>query len=196
MALPDRQTAPLFPSRMAAAGLMLSLLSGCADQDLHALFDPLKQGLTSRDATLNTPDAGRAAQATEPDALPQPAASASAKAPPAAVPVAESAQQPPQSASLPRPRVAALRTTTELVGLDSTMVEQRLGTPALRRRDAPAELWQYRSPLCVMDLFLYSDGRGFKVTHVELRSRTVEQVQAPTCLASFGEPAKPPPTSG
>src|SRR5258706_16120031 len=100
--------------------------------------------------------------------------------------MADASTQPgtPQIASLPRVAVPALRTTSELVGLDSTIVEQRLGSPALRRRDAPAELWQYRSPLCVMDLFLYSDGRSFKVTHVELRSRSVEQVQAPTCLAS------------
>jgi hypothetical protein len=89
-----------------------------------------------------------------------------------------------------------LRNTAELVGLDSTAIERRLGSPALRRRDAPAELWQYRSPLCVMDLFLYSEGGNFRVTHVELHSRSVEQVQAPSCLASFSAPAKPSPANG
>jgi hypothetical protein len=89
-----------------------------------------------------------------------------------------------------------LRNTSELVGLDSAAIEQRLGTPALRRRDAPAELWQYRSPLCVMDLFLYSENGSFKVTHVELHSRSVEQVQAPTCLASFGPQPQAAPNAG
>jgi hypothetical protein len=76
------------------------------------------------------------------------------------------------------------------------MVEQRLGSPALRRRDAPAELWQYRSPVCVMDVFLYSDGRSSKVMHVELHPRSAEQIPAPACLASFDEPHKPSPTAG
>ena len=213
MPQPNRLAALSSLARIIAAGLAISLLSGCANQDLQNLLDPLKQGWSKLDETLRS--AGNTAAAPSPDgdappqtaavppaaAAPEKAAAASAKpvAPPtnpASVPVAESATQPPaQSASLPRP-APALRNTSELVGLDSTTVEQRLGTPALRRRDAPAELWQYRSPLCVMDLFLYSDGRSFKVTHVELRSRSVEQVQAPNCLASFGEQSKPPPTSG
>jgi hypothetical protein len=186
---------------MIGAGLALSLLSGCANQDVHAFFDPLKQGLTALAEKLPSPNAAAPPLADDAEAPPRsaaPPAAAPAQAQPAPVPAAEASTvpAPTQSAALPRPNAPALRATSELVGLDSTMVEQRLGSPVLRRRDAPAELWQYRSPLCVMDVFLYSDGRSFKVMHVELHSRSVEQVQAPTCLASFGEQHKPPPTSG
>lgn len=197
MALPASRGARWPAARIFGTGLALSLLAGCANQDVQAFLDPLKHGLTALDETLRA-NAAAPPPAVDSEAPPQAAAPPPAKAAPSAVPVAEATTQaaPAQSAALPRTAVPALRTTSELVGLDSTMVEQRLGSPVLRRRDAPAELWQYRSPLCVMDVFLYSDGRSFKVMHVELHSRSVEQVQAPTCLASFGEPHKPSPTSG
>jgi hypothetical protein len=202
-ALAASRTGRLAAFRLFGTALALSLLSGCANPDVQAFFDPLKHGLSALDDTLRSANAGAVPPAEDVEAPPQAAAhpppqSAAAKPAPAAVPVAESTIQaaPAQTAALPRAAVPALRAASELVGLDSTTIEQRLGTPVLRRRDAPAELWQYRSPLCVMDVFLYSDGRSFKVMHVELHSRSVEQVQAPTCLASFDEPPKPSPTSG
>ena len=208
MRRPNRPAARRPGLRIIGAGLALSLLSGCADKDVQSFFQPLKQGLANLDETLRA-SAVPPTTAVDSEAPPQSAtgaaptaAAATEKAAPAtAVPMAESVTppappKPPQSASLTRPAAPALRATSELVGLDSSMVEQRLGSPALRRRDAPAELWQYRSPLCVMDVFLYSDGRSFKVMHVELHPRSPEQIPAPTCLASFGEPHKPSPTAG
>jgi hypothetical protein len=75
--------------------------------------------------------------------------------------------------------------TRELIGLERGEVEARLGTPALRRRDAPAEIWQYRSPLCVLDLFLYRDGAATRVTSVELRPRDGRELPAALCLSSL-----------
>lgn len=207
MLQPIRPAARLPRLRTIGAGLALLLLAGCADKDVQSLFEPLKQGLVELDQTLRGPDAGQPTlvrnddSETPPLAAARPvatAASSEKKAVYNGVPVAESTTQPApaQSASLPRAAAPALHTTSELVGLESTMVEQRLGSPALRRRDAPAELWQYRSPVCVMDVFLYSDGRSFKVMHVELHPRSPEQIPAPACLASFGEPHKPSPTAG
>lgn len=34
-------------------------------------------------------------------------------------------------------------------------LEARLGRPALRRRDPPAEFWRYRIGGCALDLILY-----------------------------------------
>jgi hypothetical protein len=78
-----------------------------------------------------------------------------------------------------------LKDVRELIGLGPSELQARLGDPALRRRDAPAEIWQYRSPLCVLDLFLYRDGPATRVTNVELRPRDGRELPAATCLSSL-----------
>jgi len=195
---PNRPAARPALLRLVGAGLALALLSGCADKDVQSFFQPLKQGLAGLDETLRSNTVPPASIADS--EAPHPTMAGPAKPVVAPVPVAETTRQPAaaaqQTASRAQPAAPALRAASELVGLESTMVEQRLGTPALRRRDEPAELWQYRSPLCVMDVFLYSDGRSFKVMHVELHPRSPEQIAAPACLASFGEQHKPAPTAG
>jgi hypothetical protein len=204
---PTRPAARTSLPRLAAAGLTLSLLSGCASKDLQSFLQPVKQTLSAFDEKVRSilPTPGTPPENDgegPPTSAPSPGEAAVASRPVAdatTVPAKATPSPATQTAALPPPRltnVPALRATSELIGLESTTVEQRLGSPALRRRDAPAELWQYRSPLCVMDLFLYSEGGSFRVTHVELHSRSAEQVQAPSCLASFGPEARPSPTSG
>jgi hypothetical protein len=78
-----------------------------------------------------------------------------------------------------------LRDVRELIGLERHELQDRLGDPALRRRDAPAEIWQYRSSLCVLDLFLYRDGQAVRVTNAELRPRDGRELPAATCLSSL-----------
>ena len=79
----------------------------------------------------------------------------------------------------------ALKDVRDLIGLERHEIQARLGDPALRRRDAPAEIWQYRSPLCVLDLFLYRDGTAMRVTNAELRPRDGRELPATTCLSSL-----------
>ena len=57
----------------------------------------------------------------------------------------------------------------ELVGLKSDIVNDLLGAPAMTRRESGAEVWQYRSDICVLDVFLY--GGPQQVEHVDLRDR-------------------------
>ena len=57
----------------------------------------------------------------------------------------------------------------QLMGLDRATLNEKLGEPALIRRDGDAEVWQYRADRCVLDLFLY--GVDKKVEHVDLRDR-------------------------
>lgn len=57
----------------------------------------------------------------------------------------------------------------QLMGLDRAALNEKLGKPALVRRDGDAEVWQYRAVGCVLDLFLY--GVDKKVEHVDLRDR-------------------------
>ncbi len=56
------------------------------------------------------------------------------------------------------------------MGLGADGVTALLGPPDYRRRDKPAEIWQYRGDACVLDIFLYSaDGAPAKVNHMDFR---------------------------
>jgi hypothetical protein len=101
---------------------------------------------------------------------------------------------PVESATAPATTVAAvspgmlrppLKDVRELIGLQGHELQARLGDPSLRRRDAPAEIWQYRSTLCVLDVFLYRDGTAMRVTTAEVRPRDGRELPAGTCLSSL-----------
>ena len=79
-------------------------------------------------------------------------------------------------------------------GLAANDVIAALGDPNFRRREAPAEVWQYYGPGCILDLFLYDDEprssgkpvegvvRDGKVAHAELRGREGAPPEA-NCLS-------------
>lgn len=56
-----------------------------------------------------------------------------------------------------------------LRGLNPLQVRSVLGKPGFTRRDAPAEIWQYRARACTLDLFLYDEGGGQAVAHYAVR---------------------------
>ena len=58
----------------------------------------------------------------------------------------------------------------DLVGLDGPALERLLGEPGLVRRDYPAEVWQYRSATCVLDVYFYPDHDRLAVAHAEARA--------------------------
>lgn len=71
-----------------------------------------------------------------------------------------------------------------LSGLDSGQVVELLGPPPFKRLDNPAEIWQYRAPACVLDLFLYRAGQSgpFRVRHYEARGRGKNGVSEKDCF--------------
>lgn len=68
-------------------------------------------------------------------------------------------------------RPAALRLPGKLDGLSAAEVVALMGEPDLRRVEPPAEIWQYRSAECVLEIFLYSDAGGTRVVHSETHDR-------------------------
>jgi hypothetical protein len=74
-----------------------------------------------------------------------------------------------QPATLHRPLLPTL------TGLSAAEVVGLFGEPDFRRTEPPAELWQYRSADCVLDLFLYRDPAGMRVAHSETRERNLTQ---------------------
>jgi len=94
--------------------------------------------------------------------------------PNAALPSATSRVATPASRdAVPGDNPVSLSTITEpslLKGLSGRQVQALLGAPAFKRRDAPAEIWQYRARQCTLDLFVYEEGGGQRVEHYSVRS--------------------------
>jgi hypothetical protein len=86
---------------------------------------------------------------------------------------------------------AATSTTSvppgDLTGLEASTVRQLFGTPGLVRKDSPAEVWQYRSPSCVLDIYLYPDGDKLTVAHAEARAPKANGDPLLACIAKFAQ---------
>ncbi len=75
----------------------------------------------------------------------------------------------------------------ELVGLDHTVVRRALGDPLRVRNEMPAQVWQYATGDCIVDLYLYDQDGAWTVTYVEARSHTAESAPTARCLKSLLE---------
>ncbi|MAI12138.1 MAG: hypothetical protein CBD27_10640 [Rhodospirillaceae bacterium TMED167] len=74
-----------------------------------------------------------------------------------------------------------------LATLNGAEVIELIGPPEFERSEPPARIWQYRSPVCVVYLFLYDDDGTFAVEHVDLRPREagLDHVNQRLCYASI-----------
>ena len=80
---------------------------------------------------------------------------------------------------------------TRLKGLSPVQVRSVLGLPGFTRRDAPAEIWQYRGRACTLDLFLYDDGGHQGVTYYTMRGS--QPVDERGCFEELTANARPAP---
>ncbi|MBC7908333.1 MAG: hypothetical protein H7Y60_16520 [Rhodospirillaceae bacterium] len=80
-----------------------------------------------------------------------------------------------------------------LKGLSPLQVRSVLGKPVFTRRDAPAEIWQYRSRACTLDLFLYDEGGSQTVAHYAVRGQ--QPVNESQCLGELVGKGQSVPTS-
>ena len=87
----------------------------------------------------------------------------------------------------------------ELIGLTPNGVRDLLGTPSLVRHDLPAQVWQYRTADCVLDLYLYPPAAAGKsrsakqavsdsertVVYYELRDKNAKPLAGNRCFVSI-----------
>ena len=74
----------------------------------------------------------------------------------------------------------------QVIGASEGAVARLIGQPELKRREEPAEVWQYRTRSCVFDVYLYpAAGGGRSVTHVDARHRREGGVSAAACLGEI-----------
>ncbi|MBO6563049.1 MAG: hypothetical protein JJ959_21065 [Nisaea sp.] len=102
-------------------------------------------------------------------------------------PVGEPARRPTPEATaqLPPGFSAAERDPSRLLDLRRRDLSAILGEPAFVRRDMSAEVWQYRTEACVLDLFLYEIDQSLAVTYYEFRSRQDQEVARDECFVTL-----------
>lgn len=113
----------------------------------------------------------------------------------AAKPVVPREQVPPNAAKPPLPgpdkaAAAPAARSADIIGLGTDAVEKLLGEPEMVRQDAPAEVWQYRSEACVVDLYLYPAQASYRVVYIEARDPSAASVAADNCFKSLA-PRRP-----
>jgi hypothetical protein len=81
-------------------------------------------------------------------------------------------------ASIPN---AARSDPAALIGLAPPEIERLFGRPQFIRRDGPAEMWQFATERCQLNLFLYNEGSRLRVRHFELRERSKTELLNRPC---------------
>ncbi len=69
-----------------------------------------------------------------------------------------------------------------LIAKSDVELAKSLGTPDFRRTDGDAQIWQYRSPACILDAFLYRGRDGVRIRHVETRGLNVRRLDPDACF--------------
>ena len=75
--------------------------------------------------------------------------------------------------------------SASIMGLDGGAVRKLLGEPGLIRRETPAEVWQYKTASCVLDVVLYEQDSGSRVVYTEARTPAAEPTAADPCLSDL-----------
>ncbi len=164
-------------SCLAVAAVLM--LAGCA-----GAANPFNVAATKQ----SPPPGPAAARQTGPAPAQNPARNPEPAAPRAAlnVDVPQDVSRDLSRAALPpAPPISLTDLGARIRGMEKTAIARLLGEPSFIRRDDPAEIWQYRGERCILDIFMYKDGKSFAAAHVALRSRTVERPADEACYADI-----------
>lgn len=75
-------------------------------------------------------------------------------------------------------------TPKSLMGVAPSALSARLGTPAFKRAEPDAEVWQYAGGDCVLFVYFYkTPGDGLAATYVDARKRLGGPADTTACLA-------------
>ena len=88
----------------------------------------------------------------------------------------------------PPPVVETPQVRSNLIGMSTGELIQRMGQPALQVREGPGLKLQFRGRSCVLDAYLYppTEGTGAeRVTHVDTRLENGNDTSQPACIASL-----------
>ena len=69
--------------------------------------------------------------------------------------------------------------------MDGTEILRLMGMPAFRRSEPPARIWQYRTVLCIVNIFLYETDRRMVAEYVELLGKNNTTFDEDGCFRSI-----------
>ena len=72
-----------------------------------------------------------------------------------------------------------------LLGWDEYGIMELLGFPSFKRSEPPAIIWQYRSQVCILNVFLYKKGEELNTKYIAFRGRIQDSVEDETCFKSI-----------
>jgi len=103
--------------------------------------------------------------------------------------VAACATTPPPSPAPVTPVTPHARPSAGLIGLTADELVQRFGTPSFQVREGVGLKLQFARAGCVLDAYLYPAAIGgglARVTHVDTRRPSGEDVPQANCMAALG----------
>lgn len=153
---------------LSACDTVGSVWSGADDSGERAA-EPASEG---KDSAASSSETGQVVEIISSET--EPAAPPVSPAEPQADALSAVAAVPPDPAINDDPQ--------QLIGMGPASLNAFLGAPELIRREAPASLWQYRAEDCVLDVVLYPDRGGDKVTYLEAREDGATKMPPRTCL--------------
>lgn len=146
-------------------------------------------------ADLPAPPTIAEESAAEAASAPVPAAADVTAAETAALPVDDVAAEADVALAAESFETADPADPDEVMGLGRKAVQAMLGAPGLVRREAPAEVWQYQSGGCVLDVFLYEASSDFQVVYLEARTGQALNVATASCLGAVLDRRRSTPSS-
>jgi len=72
-----------------------------------------------------------------------------------------------------------------LVGMGGPEIIKTLGVPVFRRLEPPAKIWQYRTEICIINIFLYETDRRVTAEYVETLGRNNRNADEDECFRSI-----------
>ena len=73
-------------------------------------------------------------------------------------------------------------------GQTGPLLIAQFGPPRIDLREGPARKLQFAGPICVLDAYLYPQGRGEAVvTHIDTRQRNGTPIDQASCVVALGQ---------
>jgi hypothetical protein len=80
----------------------------------------------------------------------------------------------------------------DLTGMSGVRLQELFGRPALSRKEYGSEMWRYDGKSCRAFFFLYPQGSGLVVRHIESVPHSPNATFDPACLSALrAKPASP-----
>ena len=72
-----------------------------------------------------------------------------------------------------------------LVGMDGSEIIRTMGFPVFRRLEPPARIWQYRTMICIVNIFLYETDQRVTAEYVESLGQNNKNADEDECFRSI-----------